>query len=96
MNIDQARACLGVGPEAGPAELRRAYLEGVRRCPPDRSPREFEQIRDAYQHLRDGTRGEAELLGGAPGSLLDLVEELGAGRPFLGPAPWLAVLRGER
>ena len=48
---------LGVSLEAGDEEVRAAYLRKVKEHPPDRSPREFERIRDAYDLLReDGTQ----------------------------------------
>ena len=33
--------------------MRSAYLRKVKEFPPDRSPNEFEQVRDAYEMLRD-------------------------------------------
>ena len=44
---------LGLGPDAGDRELRQAYLSKVKEHPPDRSPEEFERIRDAYELLKD-------------------------------------------
>ena len=40
---------LGVAANASEDEIRRAYLEKVKQFPPDRSPEEFERIRDAYE-----------------------------------------------
>jgi len=44
---------LGVGPQSGDAEIRRRYLDLVRRHPPDREPERFAAIRGAYDQLRD-------------------------------------------
>ena len=35
------------------AEIRRRYLEMVRRYPPDREPERFAAVREAYDQLRD-------------------------------------------
>ena len=44
---------LGVSPDADEAALRRRYLELVRLNPPEKCPREFAEIREAYEQLRD-------------------------------------------
>ncbi|HUT11984.1 MAG TPA: DnaJ domain-containing protein [Thermoguttaceae bacterium] len=44
---------LDLPPESGDAEIRRRYLELVRRHPPDRDPERFAAIRRAYDELRD-------------------------------------------
>jgi curved DNA-binding protein CbpA len=44
---------LGIGPEASEEEIRRRYLELVRRHPPDRDPAKFAAVRQAYEKLRD-------------------------------------------
>ena len=49
-------AVLGVSPDADEAALRRRYLELVRRNPPEKCPREFAEIREAYEKLRDPVR----------------------------------------
>jgi curved DNA-binding protein CbpA len=47
---------LGVSPDADEGALRRRYLELVRQHPPEKCPREFAQIREAYELLRDPVR----------------------------------------
>ncbi len=47
---------LGISQNATDEEIRAAYLLKVRECPPDRSPEQFEKIRDAYETLRDPRR----------------------------------------
>ena len=44
---------LGLPRDAGEADVRKRYLELVRRHPPDRAPERFAEIRAAYEALRD-------------------------------------------
>jgi len=44
---------LGLSPEAGDAEIRRAYLEAIREFPPEREPEQFQAISQAYEKIRD-------------------------------------------
>ena len=44
---------LGVSNDASEEEIRAAYLKKIKEHPPDRSPDEFERIRDAYKILCD-------------------------------------------
>ena len=44
---------LDVSPDVDEVALRRRYLELVRRNPPERCPRQFAEIREAYEQLRD-------------------------------------------
>lgn len=60
MTHDEARTLLGVRPDADDKELRRAYLEGERRSPPDLAPDLFEKVRDAYELLRAPRAGSVE------------------------------------
>jgi len=46
-------AILGIDPASDDAQIRRRYLELVRRHPPDREPERFAAIRGAYDELRD-------------------------------------------
>ncbi len=89
---------LGIGPEAGEEEIRAAYLLKVKEYPPDRSPREFEQVRDAYDALRDPRqRTQRMLLSTDPKQpLASLLEHRASERRFTGPAPWLAILREKK
>ena len=54
--IMDPRKCLALGQDAGEEEIRAAYVRKVKEHPPDRSPEEFERIRDAYDSLRDPRR----------------------------------------
>jgi len=64
------RARLGLPEEAGPEEVRRAYLLAAKRLHPDSIPRELDHLRadlrkifaslsEAYESLRSGQRNEA-------------------------------------
>ncbi len=86
---------LGLAPGAGDDDVREAYLRKVKEHPPDRDPEEFERIRDAYQLLQ-GPRQRAlrMLLDADPaGSLAALLDGHGPRRRYVGPGPWLGVLR---
>jgi curved DNA-binding protein CbpA len=91
------REMLGVSQDAGEEEIRAAYVRKVKEHPPDRSPEEFERIRDAYDSLRDPRRRMREgLLSVDPFVPFVTVVELKAGqRRFAGPQPWLEVLKGK-
>lgn len=63
MDLDEARALLGVDADASGDQLRRAYLRAVRRHPAERDPEGFKRVRAAYELLTEqGTPG----LGGEP------------------------------
>ena len=89
------REVLGVSPTATEEDIRAAYLLKVKEFPPDRSPEQFERIRDAYQMLRDARQRARHLLfsvdPGAP--LASLVADHPRLRQFVGPQPWLEVLK---
>ena len=92
------RAVLGVTPEAGPEEIRAAYLRKVREFPPDRAREQFERVRDAYALLTDPRRRARLVLEGpsplAP--LASLLEGRSGERRHVGLEPWLAVLKKPR
>lgn len=59
---------LGLPPEADDAAIRGAYLELVRRYPPDHHPQRFAAVSAAYRILKDeGTRLRHQLFNTAPG-----------------------------
>lgn len=97
--FEEAREALGVSSNATDAELRAAYVEQVRRHPPDRDPEAFERIRDAYDRLRDPrTRAQRVLVSPRPDAplteILQGVEK--SPRRFVGPDPWIDLLREKR
>jgi curved DNA-binding protein CbpA len=40
-------------PRASDAEIRRAYLDAIRKFPPERQPERFQTISRAYEQIRD-------------------------------------------
>jgi curved DNA-binding protein CbpA len=44
---------LRVLPSDGDAEIRRAYLDAIRKSPPEREPERFQTISHAYEQIRD-------------------------------------------
>ncbi len=89
------REVLGIPLNAGEEEIRAAYVQKVKEHPPDRSPEEFEKIRDAYETLRDPRRRmRGMLLSADPeASLTSLIAGQVGERRFVGPQPWLDVLK---
>ena len=89
------RAILGVALNATDEEIRVAYLRKVKEHPPDRSPAEFERVRDAYEILRDPRRRALHMLLSVDpeAPLVSLLEGRVKERCFVGPEPWLAVLK---
>ncbi|MGC9948610.1 MAG: DnaJ domain-containing protein [Bryobacteraceae bacterium] len=89
------REVLGVAQEAGEEDIRAAYVSKVKEHPPDRSPEEFERIRDAYESLRDPRRRMRDtLLSVDPFAPFASIVELQAPpRRFVGPQPWLKALK---
>jgi curved DNA-binding protein CbpA len=88
-------AVLGVSPDADDERIRAAYLVKLKQYPPDRSPAEFEQVRDAYDLLRDRRRrAQHTLFSVDPDAPLEsLLVGMDNDRKFAGPGPWLAVLK---
>ena len=85
---------LGVDADASPADVRSAYLDMVRKHPPDGDPEMFERIRDAYEQVRDPRKLKIHtLLHADPdAALAPLLDDLPPERRFVGPQPWLAVI----
>jgi hypothetical protein len=91
------RNVLGVNQDAGEEEIRTAYICKVKEYPPDRSPEEFERIRDAYDRLRDPRRRMRDRLVSVDplAPFVATIEPNAPQRRFAGPRPWLEVLRGK-
>ncbi len=97
MTSEDPREVLEIPAEAGDEEIRAAYLRKVKQYPPDRSPREFERVRDAYEMLRDPRQRARRLLLADPKQpLASLLDGLKPERRFTGPVPWLAVSREKK
>lgn len=91
-------AVLGIDETADDEAVRAAYLAAIRKSPPDRNPDGFRRIREAYEALMDEERRLAlRLFGPEPLSRLeDLLDAVPDERRYVGPGPWLDVLRGAR
>jgi curved DNA-binding protein CbpA len=97
LTVEDPSRILGVPPGASAEEIRAAYLRQIKKYPPDRAPAEFERVRDAYEILRDPRRRIRDrLFSGDPLPRFEtLLDGRQAQRRFVGPKPWLAVLRGK-
>lgn len=76
--------------------IRSAWLEAVRRFPPEEHPERFARIREAFELIRDRESRYRLRMFGDP-RLHDadaLLELFPAERNHAGPALWLAVIRG--
>jgi len=93
-----AAALLGVEIHAGLDDLRAAYLKKVQQHPPDRDPELFEQIRDAYEQMRNpDVRAAAVMQGPEPAAPLhQLLQGLNATRAFVGSQLWVQLLKEKR
>jgi len=97
--IGKAFEALGLSGQATEAEVRAAYLARIQLFPPDREPEKFETVRDAYDLLRDPRTRARRVLADpeAIKPLADLVKNLPSQtRRFVGPEPWLAILKERR
>lgn len=93
--VTRAAALLGVDLGADEQALHNAYVQQIKVHPPDKEPQRFEQLRDAYQLLRDPLqRAQDGLFDVDPRAplpaLLDDQEQL---HRHVGPEPWLQALR---
>jgi curved DNA-binding protein CbpA len=89
---------LGLKPDADDAAVERAYLEAIKRCPPERDAARFSAIRTAYEQLRTVrdrvAYGLFDATPPAPADILDRAAPVGApARPER--ALIEALLRGE-
>ncbi len=93
--ISDPYAVLGLGPGAEDEQIRAAYMAKVKQFPPERSPVEFEKVRDAYELLRNRrSRAQHTLFSvDTEARLESLVDGMVNDRKFAGPGPWLAVLK---
>jgi len=76
--------------------IRNAWLDAVRRFPPEQHPEAFARIREAYERIRDReSRYRLRTFGDPRLRNLDaLIELFPAERNHAGAALWLAVIRG--
>jgi curved DNA-binding protein CbpA len=92
-----AHEILGVSANESGEGIRIAYLNKVKEFPPDRSPEEFEKIRDAYEALRDPRRRAKAILFSRDfdGPLVSLIDGIKPRRNFAGPRLWREVLKSK-
>ena len=78
--------------------VRAAYINAIKKHPPDHDPDAFERIRDAYAALRDPLLKMKQLLtlDLARGPFMPLLDGIPPSRKFTGPAPWLHILTKDR
>ena len=68
---------LEVGPDAGDDDVKRRYLALVRQFSPERDPERFQEIRAAYEAIRDRRgRLRVRLLNSETGALIRLKRSL--------------------
>lgn len=90
---------LGVPETADDEAIHAAYRASVREHPPDRDPEGFQRLRAAFDEIATAEKRQAyRLFGPQP---VESLASLAAGaasaeRRFVGPGPWLAVLREPR
>ncbi len=89
---------LGVAESATSEQIRRAYLRAARAHPPDREPRRFQAIHEAYERVRDEeARARLKLFGLPPeeltGPLSALVPGVTGERKPVGIDRWLEAAR---
>ena len=88
-------AILGVDLGATDEQVRDAYIEKVRQHPPDRDQEQFEQVRDAYEELRDPQRRAKQMILSIDPyqELPSLLGDPPVRRRYVGPALWLAAMK---
>jgi curved DNA-binding protein CbpA len=91
------REVLGIAPHAGKEEIRAAYLLKVKEYPPDRSPEEFERIRNAFEILSDPRKRTLAMLHASDpdAPLASILDGRAPRRLFAGPQLWREVLKGK-
>lgn len=88
---------LGVPENADDAQVRAAYLEAVRRFPPERAPEMFQYVSEAHKALGDEvSRARVRLFGSLDRSSIEtpetLLPEMPAPRRRIGMERWLSVI----
>jgi curved DNA-binding protein CbpA len=93
--LDDPWEILGVSQQAGDEEIRRAYLNRIKACPPSQDPEHAERIREAFDLLRDPLRRADRSVAFAEpeAPLASLLKGQSGHRAFVGPQLWLEVLK---
>lgn len=76
--------------------IRNAWLDAVRRFPPEKEPEKFARVREAYELIRDREARFRLRMFGDPRlrDMAALIDFFPAERRHAGSAFWLAVIRG--
>ena len=85
---------LGVAQDAKSGEIRTAYLNKIKEYPPEKSPTEFERVRDAYKILSVPRYRTRLMLQSADpeAPMVTLLDNQKQNRQFVGPEAWLAAM----
>ena len=88
---EDPQTILGVPQDANAAEIRTAYLNKIKKYPPEKHPAEFERVRDAYTILNDPYYRTRMMLQSADpeAPLVALLDNQKQNRQFAGPEAWL-------
>jgi len=89
---------LSIGQDADDAAVERAYVEAVKRCPPERDAERFNAIRQAHEQLRTRRdRLNYALFDQTPPHPADILDRVAPAGPPASPERALieALLRGE-
>ena len=91
---EKPQKILGVPDDAGTAEIRTAYLNKIKEFPPEKSPTEFERVRDAYTILSVPRHRTRLMLQSADpeAPMVTLLDNQKQNRQFVGPEAWLAAM----
>jgi DnaJ-class molecular chaperone len=86
---------LGLPRDAGPGEIRTAYLNKIKEYPPEKFPAEFERVRDAYTMLSDARYRTRLMLRSADpeASMEKLLDDQQQNKQFVGPEAWMAAMQ---
>jgi len=89
---------LGLSTDADDDAVERAYLEAIKRCPPERDAARFSAIRTAYEQLRTRRdRAAFDLFDTTPPAAIDILDKIApVGAPARPERSLLqTLLRGE-
>jgi curved DNA-binding protein CbpA len=95
--VKDPREVLGVAEKATEEEIRAAYLRKVKEFPPDQAPEEFEEVRNAFEALRDPRKRTLALFHASDpdAPLTSILDGRASRRLFAGPQLWREALKGK-
>lgn len=92
MTPAQALEILALGGEPSPAQIRQAYLAKVKEFPPQTHGAQFQEVRLAYELLKDPREQARQRWQASPQSLADLCSQADNQRRFVGPQAWIQAM----